>query len=32
MVRSICIDTLTAIQTNQWGEEKRKPGHDQWMD
>ena len=31
-VRSICIDTLTAIQTNQWMEDKRKPGHDQWMD
>jgi hypothetical protein len=31
-VRTICIDTLTAIQTNQWMEDKRKPGHDQWMD
>lgn len=31
-VRSICIDTLTAIQQNQWMEDRRKPGHDQWMD
>ncbi len=32
MIRSICIDTLTAIQTNQWMEDKRKPGHDEWFD
>lgn len=32
MIRSICIDTLTAIQTNQYMEDKRKPGHDQWKD
>ncbi len=31
-IRSICIDTLTAIQQNQWMEDRRKPGHDQWMD
>lgn len=31
-IRTITVDTLTAIQTNQWMEEKRKPGHDQWMD
>lgn len=32
MIRTICIDTLTAIQTNQWMEDKRKAGHDQWFD
>lgn len=32
MVRSITIDTLTAIQQNKWMEDKRKPGHDQWFD
>lgn len=31
-IRSITVDTLTAIQTNQWMEDKRKPGHDEWMD
>lgn len=31
-VRSICIDTITAIQQNQYMEDQRKPGHDQWMD
>jgi hypothetical protein len=31
-IRSICIDTLTAIQNNQWMEDSRKPGHDAWMD
>jgi len=31
-VRSIVIDTLTAIQTNEYMEDKRKPGHDQWKD
>jgi len=32
MIKSIVIDTLTAIQTNQWMEDSKKPGHDQWMD
>lgn len=32
MVKSIVLDTLTAIQSNQWMEDKRKPGHDQWLD
>ena len=31
-IRSVCIDTLTAIQENQFMEDIRKPGHDQWMD
>lgn len=31
-VRSITIDTLTAIQENQFMLDKRKPGHDQWKD
>lgn len=31
-VRSICVDTLTAIQQNQYMEDKKKPGHDQWKD
>lgn len=31
-IRSICIDTLTAIQTNQYMENSRKPGHDEWLD
>lgn len=31
-VRSIVIDTLTAIQTNNWMMDLKKPGHDQWMD
>ena len=31
-IKSIVIDTLTAIQTNQYMEDKRKPGHDQWKD
>lgn len=32
MIKSVVIDTLTAIQSNQWMEDKRKPGHDKWMD
>lgn len=31
-VRSIVIDTVTAIQQNQYMEDQRKPGHDQWLD
>lgn len=32
MIKSICVDTLTAIQSNQFMENKKKPGHDGWMD
>lgn len=32
LVRSICVDTLTAIQSNEYMADKRKPGHDQWKD
>lgn len=32
MIRSICVDTLTALQQNAYMEDKRKPGHDQWKD
>lgn len=31
-VRTICIDTLTAIQERELVNEKKKPGHDQWRD
>lgn len=31
-VKTICIDTLTAIQSNQFMTDSRKPGHDQWKD
>lgn len=31
-IKSICIDTLTAIQTDEYMRESKKPGHDQWMD
>lgn len=31
-VRSICVDTLTAIQTNEYMTDRKKPGHDQWKD
>ena len=31
-IRSVCIDTLTAIQTDQWMTDKRKAGHDKWFD
>lgn len=31
-VRSICIDTLTAIMNDQFMEDQKKPGHDQWKD
>ena len=32
LVKSICMDTLTAIQSNEFMSDKRKPGHDQWKD
>lgn len=31
-VVSVCIDTLTTIQENQYMEDSRKPGFDQWLD
>ena len=31
-IKSICIDTLTGIQTNEYMLDKRKPGHDKWKD
>lgn len=32
LIRSICVDTLTGIQSNQYMAETKKPGHDQWKD
>lgn len=31
-IRSICVDTLTAIQNEQFMRDRKKPGHDQWKD
>lgn len=31
-VRTICVDTLTSIQNEEFMTDKRKPGHDQWKD
>lgn len=31
-IRSICIDTLTGIQTEEYMRDKKKPGHDKWRD
>ncbi len=31
-IRTICVDTLTAIQTCELMTEKKKPGYDQWRD
>lgn len=31
-IRSVCIDTLTAIQSDEYMSDKRKPGHDKWKD
>lgn len=31
-VRSICVDTLTAIQNEEYMSDSKKPGHDQWKD
>lgn len=31
-VRSICVDTLTAIQNEEYMADRKKPGHDQWKD
>jgi len=32
LLRTICVDTLTQIQENQYMMDKKKPGHDQWKD
>jgi hypothetical protein len=32
MISTICIDTLTQIQENQFMLDKKKPGHDKWKD
>lgn len=31
-VRSICIDTLTGIQNEEYMRDRKKPGHDKWKD
>lgn len=31
-IQSICVDTLTAIQNEEFMRNSKKPGHDQWMD
>lgn len=31
-IKSICIDTLTAIQENQYSADSKKPGHNEWFD
>ena len=31
-IRTICIDTVTQIQENQYMLDKKKPGHDKWKD
>ena len=31
-IQTICIDTLTQIQENQYMLDKKKPGHDKWKD
>lgn len=31
-IRTICVDTLTAIQERIYAADKKKPGHDQWRD
>lgn len=32
MITSVTVDTLTALQTDQWMTDKRKAGHDKWFD
>jgi hypothetical protein len=32
LIKSICIDTLTAIQNEDFMRDKKKPGHDQWKE
>lgn len=31
-IRTICIDTLTQIQENEYMSDSKKPGHDKWKD
>lgn len=31
-IRTICVDTLTGIQQEEYMTSKKKPGHDEWMD
>lgn len=31
-VRTICVDTLTGIQNEQYMRDRKKPGHDKWKD
>lgn len=31
-IRTICVDTLTGIQTEEYMRDKKKPGHDRWRD
>ena len=31
-IKTVIIDTLTGIQTDEWMASEKKPGHDQWMD
>lgn len=31
-IRSICVDTLTQIQENEFMLDQTKPGHDVWKD
>ncbi|MDB4285871.1 hypothetical protein N9933_01055 [bacterium] len=31
-IKSICIDTVTTIQENEWMTDRKKPNHDKWKD
>lgn len=31
-IRTICVDTLTGIQQEEYMSSLRKPGHDEWAD
>ena len=31
-IRTICVDTLTGIQNEQYMRDRKKPGHDKWKD
>lgn len=31
-IKTICVDTLTGIQTEEYMRNKKKPGHDKWFD
>lgn len=31
-IRTICVDTLTGIQQEEYMTSKKKPGHDDWAD